>query len=190
VLFSHAYILAGGASSRFGSDKALAIVEGVPNMLRLAQRLKAFGLEPVLVSRTSTDYADLGLRTIVDYEPGAGPLAGVLAALRDARDAWCLIVTCDMVDLDTQWVHSIENVCQRTAAKIVTLGPGFAPFPGAYRRDILTRCELFWKEGCRSMRSLFERLPEELERLELKQCDAPMSFNTAEELAELRIHFD
>ena len=46
------YVLAGGLSSRFGSDKAVYLVDGVPLAVRIAEVLRAAGLDPCVVART------------------------------------------------------------------------------------------------------------------------------------------
>ena len=75
-------VLAGGASSRMGTDKAFIEIEGEPMVARAAGALRAAGAAPVLVvggdhSRLSA----LGLDHVPDRHPGQGPLGGVITAL-------------------------------------------------------------------------------------------------------------
>ena len=44
-------VLAGGKSSRFGSDKALALYEGMTFLERATSLLEALNLKPVVVTR-------------------------------------------------------------------------------------------------------------------------------------------
>lgn len=75
-------VLAGGASSRMGSDKAFIEIEGEPMVARAAGALRAAGAAPVLV--VGGDHARLsalGLDHVPDRHPGEGPLGGVITAL-------------------------------------------------------------------------------------------------------------
>ncbi|MBF6611501.1 MAG: molybdenum cofactor guanylyltransferase [Chloroflexi bacterium] len=98
-----AAILAGGASSRMGSNKAFlrlhpggaTLIESV--ILRLQQA--GFG-SPLLVTNTPADYALLHLPTVADEVAGAGPLGGVLAALCRSPHEYLLVVGCDMPALN------------------------------------------------------------------------------------------
>jgi molybdopterin-guanine dinucleotide biosynthesis protein A len=86
-------ILTGGGSRRMGRDKAALEWDGVRAVDRLADLARALGAERVL-----TVGADLGLPFVLDPEPGAGPVGGVLAgvaALREAGLARALILAVD-----------------------------------------------------------------------------------------------
>ena len=89
------YILVGGKSSRFGSDKALLDVDGEPLALRIAARMRPAVVSVTLVGSPST-YGHLGLRVIPDAVADFGPLGGLLAALEDSGEEWNLIAACDM----------------------------------------------------------------------------------------------
>lgn len=71
-------VLAGGRSTRFGSDKALACLDGQSLLARAVASLGAQCDSVVVVGRE-----DAPVTTIADWPaPGMGPLAGVAAALR------------------------------------------------------------------------------------------------------------
>ncbi|RDE07522.1 molybdenum cofactor guanylyltransferase [Sphingomonas aracearum] len=75
-------ILAGGEARRFGGDKAAAMLEGRPLIEHVADALAPHVAKVVVVGRPWP-----GLPAI-DDPPGVrqGPLGGLLAALRHARD--------------------------------------------------------------------------------------------------------
>jgi molybdopterin-guanine dinucleotide biosynthesis protein A len=74
-------ILAGGQSRRFGSDKALAIVDGVPMLTRVQAALAAQVDALVVCGGTRANVDALPDRPA----PGIGPLGGLNAALHHAR---------------------------------------------------------------------------------------------------------
>lgn len=100
-----AYILAGGRSRRFGSDKARAGMDGVPLIVRVARELAGVVSAVTVVAEAPGKYADLGLTTIGDLQPGLGPMGGLQTAMRDMRRGeWLLLASCDLVALRGRWV--------------------------------------------------------------------------------------
>ena len=59
-----AYILAGGRSVRFGSDKARALVEGEPLIRRVADGLAQVTGSITAVAQQADAYADLGVKHV------------------------------------------------------------------------------------------------------------------------------
>ncbi|MBY8824046.1 molybdenum cofactor guanylyltransferase [Sphingomonas colocasiae] len=75
-------IVAGGRSSRFGSDKALAPLAGEPLLAHVVRALGAHCDAVVIIGRES----ELA-RSIADWpRPGLGPLGGLAGAMRHAID--------------------------------------------------------------------------------------------------------
>lgn len=75
-------VLAGGRSSRFGSDKALALLEGRPLIAHVIDAL-ASQVDAILVCGRQWQ----GLAWVADRPAGdLGPLGGINAALHYARD--------------------------------------------------------------------------------------------------------
>lgn len=105
-------ILAGGASRRFGSPKALALVGGRTIVERVRDALAGAVGEVVLITHEPELHATSGLRSRPDRHPGAGPLAGIEAALlwaRDERRPGALIAACDMPFLDARALRLLAD---------------------------------------------------------------------------------
>src|SRR5262245_52966476 len=98
------YILAGGKSSRFGSDKARAIFRGEALISRIAREVEAVASQVTVVAERAGKYDDLGLRTIADLQSGLGPIGGLLTALGECGDDWVFIASCDMVAINIEWI--------------------------------------------------------------------------------------
>lgn len=75
-------ILAGGRSSRFGSDKALATIDGRPMLEHVEERLRG-QCEAVIVA--GRDWPGM-IRVDDRPEPSLGPLGGLAGALAYGRD--------------------------------------------------------------------------------------------------------
>ncbi|MFN3470087.1 MAG: molybdenum cofactor guanylyltransferase [Novosphingobium sp.] len=89
-------VLAGGRSERFGSDKALARLGG---RTLLEQAVEALGAQCDAVIVVGRE--DAPAPTLADWpRPGMGPLGGIAAALRHAREAgYGDVLTCPVDSL-------------------------------------------------------------------------------------------
>ena len=97
-------ILAGGHSSRFGSNKALFAPNGETLISKAAGLLRSVARE-VLVSASQTnagDYDFLGLEIVVDQHPDSGPMGGLETLLQRCTTPWLLVLTCDMPFVDKE----------------------------------------------------------------------------------------
>ncbi|HJN73054.1 MAG TPA: NTP transferase domain-containing protein [Myxococcota bacterium] len=74
------WVLAGGASSRFGRDKATVEVEGIPMVLRVARAMQAAGLQVGIVAKDRR-LDHLGLPVLVEPLEPRHPALGVAVAL-------------------------------------------------------------------------------------------------------------
>lgn len=155
------YILAGGKSSRFGSDKARALLEGEALIARLARQVAPIAAGITAVADAADRYADLGLRTIADRRPGLGPLAGLEAALLDLIDlpaprrngnegpspkgpfSWLAMLTCDMTAASPGWIGQLHEAATG-GAKVICFCDSAGrrhPFPGLYHIDLLAQVQ-------------------------------------------------
>ena len=107
------YILAGGQSSRFGRDKARVMVHSgeeisaIALIVHVSRRLSKRADRLTVVAETAGKYADLGLATLGDVVVGCGPIGGLQTALQHVRQpGWLLLVACDMVGVQAQWIDS------------------------------------------------------------------------------------
>ena len=154
-------ILAGGASRRFGADKARAAVEGRTMIARVFEAVSAV-TEEVLVSvrEGGEDYGLPGVRVVEDAVPGAGPLAGLEAGLRACRTPWLLVVACDMPFLTPDALEAIKRRRAPGLDAVVAQTPDgrLQPLCACYATRILPVVEARLRSGRRSMRGLLERL--------------------------------
>ncbi|TIX49493.1 molybdenum cofactor guanylyltransferase [Alteraurantiacibacter aquimixticola] len=88
-------VLAGGLSTRFGSDKALAELDGRTLISRAVEALSAWCDKVVIAGRK--EGSETGTtRCIPDWpRAGMGPLGGIAAGLRHAQgEGYSSIITC------------------------------------------------------------------------------------------------
>lgn len=111
-------VLAGGASRRFGSDKALALYRGVPMLDRAVALLEPSVSEVAIVGGAREGYASVPDRPA----PGLGPLGGLCGALLHAAErgfATVLTIPCDAPELSAETIAAL--VAGRTPAYLEAL---------------------------------------------------------------------
>lgn len=87
-------ILAGGKSSRFGSNKALAVLHGKTLISYSLEALHPL-CEQMVVSASDPDFARLGFPVIPDNFAQAGPLSGLEACMKAFPSEKYLVTGCD-----------------------------------------------------------------------------------------------
>ena len=133
------YVLAGGASSRFGTDKAFAEFQGQTMLARTAKLLSA-AVSTVKIVSPTPKLAGATYATIPDRWPGEGPLGGILTALLDVQgesgtNSWCLIVSCDMPFLTVAWLRFLAERALQSGAEAVVpkSAQGWEPLCACWR---------------------------------------------------------
>ncbi len=88
-----ALVLAGGRSTRMGTDKGDLIYYKEPQKYHVAKQLQNLGLE-TYISLRREQQQDKGYNYIIDSQKEMGPLTGLFSAFEKKEDAW-LCVGCD-----------------------------------------------------------------------------------------------
>ena len=144
-------LLVGGASTRFGSPKALARYEGTTLAERAWAVLGEVADERIAVGKTG-DGLLLPFPVVDDGTDVRAPIAGVVAGLRAARHDLCVVVPVDLPQLEPQLLRRLAAACADAA--VVQTGP----LPGAYRRSALATLERRLQRGELKLRDALAEL--------------------------------
>jgi molybdopterin-guanine dinucleotide biosynthesis protein A len=87
-------ILAGGASSRFGSNKMLHLIDGVMMTERVVQNMQIDSV-PYLVGADEASASSLGRLTLKGPREGEGPLGALIDCLERSSATFLLVAPCD-----------------------------------------------------------------------------------------------
>lgn len=108
-----AIILAGGKSSRMGTNKALLTIDGITVIEKIVNECKRITDNILIVTNTFADYQFLGLPMVEDKIKGKGPLAGIQAGLSVVTTEKNLLIACDMpfvsVEIGEQLLKELDN---------------------------------------------------------------------------------
>src|ERR1044072_7961890 len=88
-----AFILAGGASSRMGTDKSQLLIERQTFADRIAETLSQVANSVTLVGAHAERSS---LPRVADVYPQWGALGGIHAALAACNSEWAIVVACDL----------------------------------------------------------------------------------------------
>jgi len=125
-------LLVGGASTRFGSPKALARL-GDETLAERAWRILGESCEHRLAVGKAADALELPFDVLDDGTDVRAPLAGLVAGLRAAPTDLCVVVPVDCVTLTTDALQRLADACAGREAAV----PQTGPLPGCYRRTAL-----------------------------------------------------
>ena len=89
-----AIIMAGGDSSRMGTDKASLLFDGQTLLQSVIAAMQQ--LFPQVVVSVRQPRAGIDLPQVCDEVPDGGPLAGLAACLGQITTPWAFMVACDM----------------------------------------------------------------------------------------------
>ena len=103
-------LLAGGRATRLGgADKAWLEKGGVPQVLRLAGRVRdEVGGVLVSANRDPGRYVAHGLAVVADRRPGLGPLGGLDALAWACPTPWLLTLPVDLVAINDCLLRSLR----------------------------------------------------------------------------------
>ncbi len=158
-------ILAGGKSTRFGSDKASALLAGRPLLQWVADAL-APAVDSLIIVRATEQKlpavsATVPITIVEDFVAARGPLAGLIAGLRACRSGIALVASCDAPLLQPQvcaWlVTALRDT--RVAAAVPLIDGHRQTLVAAYRRDeCLAAFEAVFASGTTSLQGAIKRI--------------------------------
>jgi len=128
---TEAFILAGGASSRMGTDKSQLLIEGETFVERIATTLFKVVGKVTIVGRESKDPR---CASVPDLFPKWGALGGLHAALASCQSEWALVVACDLPFISPELLERIASVREGYEAVVPVQADGRPqPLVGVYR---------------------------------------------------------
>jgi len=156
-----AVVLCGGKTSRFGGEKAHALVGG----RRVIDRVVGAAGQVCgrVVAVTSAGKGDLrlpeGVLVVADAFPGAGPLGGICTGLRHAATDVAVVVGCDLPFLSARLLRFLLGLVPGFGAVVPRLADGRAqPLHAVYRRSCLAEMERHLSAGRLSIWRVLEEL--------------------------------
>ena len=150
-------MLAGGGSTRFGRDKALARIGDEVLLARLCAVIRDV-TPSVMIIGSREQYAAFGAKCIPDRWPGEGPLGGIITALLMAAGTGGgrevnIVIGCDMPFLTSDWLTYLVQQAQTSEAEVVTpkSAHGLEPLCACWRASGVEKLQRAFDGGVRKV---------------------------------------
>lgn len=153
-----AIILAGGKSSRMGTNKALLKMNDVPAIERISKSLKPIFLEQMVVTNEPDTYQFLGVKTVKDQFPGRGPLAGIHAGLLASPHEVNLITACDMPFVSAELARALVLCIADFDAVVPVINGREQPLFSVFKKKAVTEIETSILKGRLRVKDLLGEL--------------------------------
>lgn len=145
-------ILAGGKSSRMGSDKGFLMLNNKPFVQYSMDALKPLVSEIIIVSDNS-DYDVFGLKRINDMTKNAGPLAGICSGLEASTTDYNLILSCDIPLINSKILQKlIDNIDDTSQIIQIESNGKSMPLIAIYKKDVTNIFNTFLQANERRLR--------------------------------------
>jgi molybdopterin-guanine dinucleotide biosynthesis protein A len=151
-------ILAGGQSSRMGTDKGLQELCGRPLISYTIQVLTEL-CNTIIISTSSDAYQSFGFKTVADEFPGIGPMGGIYSALKQSKTQKNLVLSCDLPFVTKELLSFIlENSEGYQVAVPWQEEQHYEPLCGYYNLSVLDPIYAFVQKGNYKLPDLFEEI--------------------------------
>jgi len=151
-------ILAGGKSSRMGTDKGLQELCGKPLINYAIQSLSGL-CSTILISTSSDAYQSFGYKTVADEIPGIGPMGGIYSALKQSKTDINLVLSCDLPFVSKELLSFILKNSEGYQVAVPWQGnQHYEPLCGFYHLSVLDQMSSYIKHNNYKLPDLFEEI--------------------------------
>ena len=178
-----ALILAGGKSSRMGTDKALIPWDGIPLLQRVFQVASECSQFVYIITPWPERYQDIltpeSSQFLIESNPGQGPLVALAQGLAEIPADWLLLLACDLpllqVEIIQNWIERLNQLPNSVLAMVPKQADLWQPTCGFYRREALPELQKFIQQGGRSFQTWLGQIP--VQPIAVNQQSSDMLFN-------------
>ncbi len=151
-------IFAGGKSSRFGSNKSHALINGKEFGARIIDTLKIAGFTEIfLVGGDPDDANRWGADYLCDLYHESGPLGALITAMRSCETDILMTLPCDVPYIDEKSCKVLSDLSASIEVRVAIAGsPQW--LCSAWRTSGLELIESEFRSGERSIHKVIEKL--------------------------------
>ncbi|MBZ5680172.1 MAG: molybdenum cofactor guanylyltransferase [Acidobacteriia bacterium] len=151
-----AFVLAGGKSTRMGTDKAFVAFDGRSLLARALDLARSVTPDVYIVGDSAKFSAFAPV--VEDLYRDCGPLAGIHAALRTSTKELNLILAVDVPFVSLALLHYLIRRAQDSSAAVTVprAGGGWQPLCAVYRREFADAAQSALQRGDYKIDALFD----------------------------------
>ena len=151
-------ILAGGKSSRMGTDKGMQELCGKPLIQYAIQALSGL-CDTIIISSSSKAYHSLGNKVVADVFPGIGPMGGIYSALKQSNTEKNLVLSCDLPFVSKELMSFILKNSEGFEIAVPYEGnQHYEPLCGFYNQSVLKLMGEYIQKGNYKLPDLFDEI--------------------------------
>ncbi|MBI1837767.1 MAG: molybdenum cofactor guanylyltransferase [Flavobacteriia bacterium] len=182
-----AIILAGGKSSRMGTDKGLVLLNGKPMVSYLIDLFQSLNI-PIILVANNEFYSQFDLPVYSDIIQEKGPLSGIYTGLKASQTEKNIIVSCDIPFLSQRIIELLLKENSNNLITVVQCGGKIHPLIGVYSKEIEAFLFESLTQNKLKVRSFIHELAVkiiDLDEEELDSVEEVRNINTLNELKEI-----
>lgn len=193
-----AIVLAGGQSSRMGTDKALLTISNSSLLNQICTVAQQCASQVYIVTPWQDKYKNIvppGCKFIKEIvlssnNESNSPLIAFAQALQQVEQEWVLLLACDLPKLNSdrvrQWYNYIPIVPENAIALLPRHDSGmWEPLAGFYRRSCLARLETYIARGGKSFQAFLNQ--HQVTQLPISDWQILFNCNTPKDLEKINL---
>jgi molybdopterin-guanine dinucleotide biosynthesis protein A len=183
-------ILAGGKSSRMGTDKGLLEINNKTFVECVIDAVKPL-VDTIIIVSDSLNYDQFGYQRVVDEIKDSGPLAGLCAGLKHSKTDQNLVLSCDVPLISTEILEQLLNP-EFKNYEIVQIQSKAKTMPliACYKKTCLTTCHNLLMQGERRLRIAVSQMNSKSVLIDDKHSNVVTNVNTKEDLKTINYAID
>lgn len=181
-----AYILAGGKSSRMGSDKGMLLLNETVFIAHIVKALQEANIQNITIVSANTTYDFLNCNRIEDVFPDKGPVGGIYTALTHTKTEQNIILSVDVPLITAEIINwLIANVDEGKEITQVKVADKTSPLIAVYHKKTVNVFEEHLKKEQLKLRMVIEAIPHQTLEVPEKWCSLLQNINTREDYQNL-----
>jgi len=179
-------VLAGGKSSRMGTDKGLLNFNSKPFIQYSIDALKPLVSEIIIVS-DDKNYDSFGFKRVLDAIKDAGPVSGIYSGLNVSKTKYNLILSCDIPFITPEVLMKlINNIDDDTEIVQAESNGKSMPLVAIYHKQVKERFYNYLRDGERRLRVVVKNCKYKNVILDETEKHTTINVNTQEEFNQIK----
>ncbi len=179
-------ILAGGKSTRMGSDKGFLMLNDSTFMSHIIEAIKPL-VHNIIIVNNNPAYDKFGYKRVEDIIKGAGPLAGLYSGLYHSETEYNLVVSCDVPLIKTFVLQQLIDVFDPNIDVIQLQSQNKTmPLIALYKKQCVHKFWVLLQNNERRLRFAVEQLNSKTIVLNTELDKYVLNINTPQQLNDVK----
>ena len=175
-------VLAGGKSSRMGSDKGLLTINDKTFVEHVIVAMKPL-VDKIIIVSNNKDYDQFGYRRVEDSIKDSGPLAGLYSGLKHSETEFNLVLSCDIPMIKTEILKKLVDADLENHEVVqIESNTKTMPLIAMYKKQCMHKCLELLQQGERRLRVAVNELKTKTIIIDAEFDQFVKNVNTKEDL--------